>query len=143
MLRKSGCIELPSQRTLRDYTHHTKSTVGFSVELDRQLIDDAQVQSLSECETHVCLIGDEMHVKEDLVFDKFSGELTGFVNLGDINHHLHLLEEQLDSPGDFNPQSTIATTVFVFMVRGIFKRLNFPYATFPAKSISADQLLPL
>lgn len=92
MLRKSGCIELPSQRTLRDYTHHTESKVGFSVELDRQLMDDAQIQSLSEYEKYVCLIGDEMHIKEDLVFDKFSGELTGFINLGDINRHLRLLE---------------------------------------------------
>ena len=29
-LRKSSCISLPSQRTLRDYTHVTKATSGFS-----------------------------------------------------------------------------------------------------------------
>ncbi len=145
MLRMSGCIQLPSQRTLRDYTHHTASTIGFSIELDRQLMDDAQFQSLSEYQKYVCLVGDEMHVKEDLVYDKFSGELTGFINLnqGDINRHLQLLEEQLNSSCEPNPSPTLATTVFVFMVRGLFIRLKFPYATFSAKAISADQLLPL
>ena len=29
LLRQSGVIVLPSQRTLRDYTYYTKATVGF------------------------------------------------------------------------------------------------------------------
>ena len=142
MLRKSGVIQLPSQRTLRDYTYHFSSTAGFSNDLDSQLMEDAKFQSLADHEKIVCLIGDEMHVKEDLIYDKFSGELTSFTNLGDINHHLQQLEEELNT-SDSDISSSLATTVFVFMVRGIFCRLNFPYATFPAKSISADQLLPL
>ena len=36
-LRKSGCISLPSQRTLRDYTHFAKATSGFSCDVDQQL----------------------------------------------------------------------------------------------------------
>ena len=35
-IRDSGCISLPSQRTLRDYTHFVKSTSGFSAEVDSQ-----------------------------------------------------------------------------------------------------------
>ena len=34
LLRESGCLTLPSQRTLRDYTHHVKANVGFSAEVD-------------------------------------------------------------------------------------------------------------
>ena len=30
MIRETGTIMLPSQRTLRDYTYHTKAVVGFS-----------------------------------------------------------------------------------------------------------------
>ena len=37
MLRNSKCIRLPSQRTLRDYTHHTSANIGFSHEVDEQL----------------------------------------------------------------------------------------------------------
>ena len=33
-LRESGCISLPSQRTLRDYTHCITATVGFSDHVD-------------------------------------------------------------------------------------------------------------
>ena len=33
-LRDSGCIRLPSQRTLRDYTLYIKASTGFSSEVD-------------------------------------------------------------------------------------------------------------
>ena len=140
LLRKSGCIELPSQRTLRDYTHHCKNTVGFSTELDKQLMDDAHFQSLCNREKLVCLIGDEMHIREDLVYDKHSGDLMGFINLGDMNEDLKELENQLEASDAISPP--LASTVFVFMIRGLFTSLKFPYATFPA-NVSADQLLPL
>ena len=141
MLRKSG-IQLPSQRTLRDYTHYYASSVGFSTELDLQLMDDVKFELLSGYQKFICVIGDEMHVKDNLVYNKFSGELTGFIDLDDISHHLLQLEEQLEgSESDASP--SLATTVFVFMVRGLFSRIQFPYATFAAKSVSADQLLPL
>lgn len=35
-LRESECIVLPSQRTLRDYTHYISSNSGFSNEVDMQ-----------------------------------------------------------------------------------------------------------
>ena len=37
MLRDSKCIQLPSQRTLRDYTHYSSVTIGFSPDIDQQL----------------------------------------------------------------------------------------------------------
>ena len=121
MLHKSSCIQLPSWCTLRDYTHHTSSTAGFSVDIDIQLIEDAGLSNLIEHEKYVCLIGDEMHIKKDLVFDKFSGELIGFINLGEINQHLLELENHLLSYSDYTP--SLATTVFMFMVRGLFNSL--------------------
>ena len=36
-MRKSKCIHLPSQRTLRDYTHYATTRIGFSSEVDRQI----------------------------------------------------------------------------------------------------------
>ena len=41
------CISLPSQRTLRDYTHHMKAKPGFSADVDAQLCNAAR---LEECE---------------------------------------------------------------------------------------------
>ena len=37
-LRSSGCLHLPSQRTLRDYTHYVKAAAGFSHEVDLMLM---------------------------------------------------------------------------------------------------------
>ena len=41
LLRKSGCMRLPSQRTLCDYTHYTATTIGLSAETDQDLFDVA------------------------------------------------------------------------------------------------------
>ena len=55
ILRQSGCIKLPSQRTLRDYTHFVSTTVGFSTEVDRQLMDIANIEHCKEHEKYVLL----------------------------------------------------------------------------------------
>lgn len=72
-LRASKCINLPSQRTLRDYTHHTKASPGFSSEVDSQLCNAARIEESEERDKYVLLLIDEMHIKEDLVFDKHTG----------------------------------------------------------------------
>ena len=65
-LRESGCISLPSQRTLRDYSHAVKASAGFSDEVDRQLLDGAKLLSSPTYHSIVCILIDEMHFKEDL-----------------------------------------------------------------------------
>ena len=67
-LRESGCIALPTQRTLRDYTHFVSSTSGFSKEVDAQLLSATKLDSLKEFQKCVSLIMDEMYIKEDLVY---------------------------------------------------------------------------
>ena len=75
-LRSSGCLTLPMERTLRDYTHHFKDTVGFEAKLDEQLLSESDVNNLEDWQKHVVLIFDEMKIKEDLVYDKRTGELS-------------------------------------------------------------------
>ena len=79
MLRESGCIKLPTQRTLRDYTYHVKASIGFSSEVDQMLINETQQDN--ERDKNVIVLVDEMHIREDLVFDKHTGKLIGFANL--------------------------------------------------------------
>ena len=83
-LQQSGCIKLPSQSTLRDYTHYTEATVGFSGEVDQHLVDVADLTK--DLNKYVVLIMDEVHIKEELVYDKHKGSLIGFVNLGTTNN---------------------------------------------------------
>lgn len=47
-LRQSGCISVPSQTTLRDYTHFSSATAGFSVDTDQQLLNATEIQSCPE-----------------------------------------------------------------------------------------------
>lgn len=49
----SGFISLPSSHTLRDYTHHIKSSTGFQPEVTEQLIKEAKMYSLKHYEKHV------------------------------------------------------------------------------------------
>jgi len=73
-IRQSGCITLPSQRTLRDYTHFAKATMGFSVDVDLQLIEAAEILDCPEWKKCVMILMDEMYVKENLVYEKSSGK---------------------------------------------------------------------
>ena len=43
------------------------------------------------------LLIDEVHIKENLVFDKHGGQIIGFANLGDLNEHLTQFELSLTS----------------------------------------------
>lgn len=72
-LRQSGCITLPSQRTLRDYTHFAKATMGFSVDVDLQLIEAAEASNCPEWKKCVVILMDEMYIRESLVYEKSSG----------------------------------------------------------------------
>ena len=139
-LRTSGVLTLPSQRTLRDYTHFIKPEVGFSDEVDIQLLNEARLESGRNGERYVCLIFDEVKLKEDLVYDKHSGEMIGFINVGDVNNCLAAFQRESVSDSQ-KPQ--LATHMLVFMVCGIVSNLKFAYAQFPCSSLTADQLYSL
>lgn len=128
LLRSSACLKLPSQRTLRDYTYTSKSTVGFSTDIDTQLMQAVNITSCLEHEKYVGILVDEMHIKEDLVFDKHEINLLGFVNLGDTNNQLLQFEKSIS--GEMQQEHELAKTMLVLMVRGLFTNLCFPYAQF-------------
>ena len=135
LLRNSRCIQLPSQRTLRDYTHYIKSQVGFSSEVDQALVNAANLSD--DLNKYVILVMDEIFIKSDLVYDKHDGSLIGFVNIGDINNQI-LEFEAIVNTGQ--PYSSLATTMMVFMVRGLLSkhRLEYPYVQFACGKMSGD-----
>lgn len=137
-LRSSKVIVLPSDRTLRDYTHFVKAKVGFHPDLDKQLLREAKLDESAEYQNCVCLVFDEMKIKEDLVYDKHSGQLIGCMNLGDVNNELLQLEDACKNERPSLPK--LATHVLTFMVRGLLSSLDFPYASFPCLSLGGDQL---
>lgn len=134
LLRDSGCIALPSQRTLRDYTHCVDSTIGYSAQVDQHLATVAKIDTCKDYEKCVVLLIDEMYIKEELVYDKHSGSLVGFANLGDINAHLAAFEQSLNK--DISSVQSLATTMMMFMVQGLLSSLSYPYAQFSCCNVT-------
>ena len=66
-LRESGVLKLPSQRTLRDYTHHTEAALGFSSQVDSMLMKAIGIATCPERNKCILLLLDEMHVRESLL----------------------------------------------------------------------------
>ena len=140
-LRSSGFVTLPSERTLRDYTHYVKSSTGFQRDVDLMLAKEAKLSEIPDWKRNVVLAFDEMKIKESLVYDKHNAKVLGFVDLGQVNNELQELEESCSEDGRLC--RPVATHMLVLMVRGIFTSLQFPYAHFPTKALSADSLLAI
>ncbi len=84
-----------------------KSHVGLSSSLNRELIKEANVNE--EKDQYMVLVLDEMKVREDLVFDKHSCRLIGFVNLGEINQTLDKFKRQCQSREQVINDESVAT----------------------------------
>ena len=68
---------------------------------------------------------DEMYIREDIVYGKHSGKMIGFSNLGSVNNHLLQFEQNTEMSSTIMDSSSIAKTMLVFMVRGMFTKLQF------------------
>ena len=141
MLRDSGILQLPSGRTLRDYRHFARAKTGFSYDYDKQLIELAQKTKPTWLSQYLILLIDEMYVKEGLVFNKSSGALIGFIELGDIDDHLRKYESVIQELGDEQKPKELAKTMVVIMVRGALTNVVFPYAVFAGKIAEGPQLI--
>ena len=82
----TGCIILPSKRTLRDYRNYFHPKTGFNKDIVKDLCEKTMIFSNSE--KFVAISFDEMKVQEDLVWNKHTGEFVRFVDIGvvDLNH---------------------------------------------------------
>ena len=87
-----------------------------------------------DIQRYVCLLIDEMKIKSNLVFDKHSGELIGYLDLGDPEKNVATIEEE---------NNTLATHALVFYLRGIATNLKYSFAYFATTGVTSGQLMPL
>ena len=127
----TGVLVLPSLRTLRNYKNYIRPTRGFNPDIVNELAK--KTASFSETERYVTILFDEMKIQENLVWDKHSDELIGFVDLGDINVNFATLK---------NTQ-TLATHVLVFFVKSVVNPLSYSFPTFATDGIAAYQIMPI
>ena len=127
--RKSGILILPSQRILRDYKNAIHPKRGFNELIISELKE--LTDKFFDTQRYVALSFDEMKIQAGLVFNKVTGELIGFVDLGDPDVNFAVLEK-----------SELATHVLVIFVRGFATDLKFALANFGTCGITAFQLVP-
>eukprot|EP00731_Ephydatia_muelleri_P014633 Em0008g353a len=133
-IRDSECLKLPSQRTLRDYTHYVEAKCGFSVEIDSMLKSASKVDTCPEREKCTILLIDEMHIREDLVYDKHSSELIGFTNMANISNSLAQLERSMSE------NEVSETAHFIGMMDKFFDALNVHNFSHGSKALKPFQL---
>ena len=92
---------------------------------------------------YVVILIDEMKIKESLVYNKHGTMVIGFIDIGDINNRL----DQLQSAGLGNGANLVQyiashmlVLMLVLMVKGIFTKLEYPYAHFPTHCLIAASL---
>ena len=130
-LRNSGLLVLPSQRTLRDYRNFVKPKPGYNKDVITELVE--LTKSYSDIQRYVVLLFDEMKIRSNLVFDKITGQLIGFTDLGDTTINYATLEKQ----------DELASHVLVFLIRGLTTNLKFSFAYFATNGITSVQIMPL
>jgi hypothetical protein len=129
-------LSLPSSRTLYDYTHYTEHCTGINPKTVEQLIAKAtSLGCYSEADkSYVGILLDEVKIKSNLVYNKTTGELVGYVSLDKVADELQNLEQL--SGGD----KQLAEHMLVTMVRGITTGLRYPLSAYATKSASASSL---
>ena len=100
----SGALILPSERVLRDCKN--KPGAGITKENVEELREKAS--KFPGIRKYVAVIMDEMKIQENLVFDKTSSELIGFIDLGD----------PLTIFANTDEETPIASHALAFLVRG-------------------------
>lgn len=131
-------LTLPSIDTLRNYTHFTKAQTGFNPDIIKRLSVDANAESLDEKQRQVVISFDEMKIKSKLVYSKSDGRLVGFTELGTLNEEFKAYQASFNNESISNQD--FATHVNVFLVRGIFSSLIYPFGYFATSGITASQL---
>ena len=129
-LRESGALVLPSERVLRDYKNYFKPKPGINME-NIECVRE-KVRSFSEVQRYVVLVMDEMKIESSLVFDKYSGDLIGFIDLGDPMVNFAFVEEE-----------TLATHALAFLVRGLCTDLKHVISYYLTGDLTSFQLMPL
>ena len=130
-VRQSVALILPNERVLRDYKIYFKPKAGISVENIEHLSDKSS--PLVGIKRYMVVVMDEIKIQSNLVYDKYSGDLIGFVDVGDpmINYA---------SLGDDN---VIATHALAFLVRCMCSDLKHVIVYYFTENVTSYQMMSI
>ena len=72
------------------------------------MVNHPTVCRVEEWKCNVILLFDKIHIRKDLVYNKNTGALVGFVELGEVNNQLQQFERLLDRKGATPSPSPLA-----------------------------------
>ena len=122
---------LPSRRRLRDYKNYIRPQRGFNKDVVNELLE--KVKHFSDNEKFFVMLMDEMKIQENLVWDKHTGDLIGYVDFGDAELNYATLQKSTD----------IATNVLVFLLRSVVNPFKFSLANFATTGSTSSQMFQL
>ena len=116
---------------MHDYKKYIRPNRGFNPDIVNELAKKSA--SFSEIERYVTILFDEMKIQENSVWNEHSGELIGFVDLGDINVNFATLKNT----------ETLVSHVLMFLVKSVVNPLSYSFATLSTDGIAAYQIMPI
>ena len=135
-IRGSKFLALPHESTLRAYTSVSQAQPGIQYDNLTRIMNETDFDSMESYKKNVCLVFDEVKIKEGLVYDTQTGKLIGFVEGDDIENEI----DNIFSDGTESEEPPLATHVITFMMRSIFDRLDAIVAYYPCTGFAAHQL---
>ena len=130
-LRDTGALILPSKRVLRDYKNYFKPKAGIDPENVEYLRKNKSNRNGPQ--RYVVVVMDEMKIQSNLVFDKYSGDLIGFIDLGDPMTNFANLQEE----------DTLASHALAFLVSGMCTDIKHVSAYFFTGNVTSFQLMSI
>ena len=103
-------LNLPSKRTLYDYSHYTEHSTGINPKVIEQLISTAASLGCftEQHKSYVGILVDEVKIKADLIYHKTTGELIGYIHLDSVSSEMQHLHNVVEGAGDKKTSTVIA-----------------------------------
>ncbi|KAK3931797.1 Transposable element P transposase [Frankliniella fusca] len=132
-------IQLPSKRTLYDYSHVFESREGPQEQIMLDLSESSKNTCTENHEKYFNLIFDEVDIRSGIVLSRRSGEIVGYVNLSAVEEEIIAVEAEISEKAE--PTKQIAKKLLVYMALGITNSLSGIVAAFTtAGNFSAGQI---
>jgi len=97
LMRQTGMIKLPSSSTLFEYANVDNVEEGIDEKVIKSVADRLKKFKEKHKKYHI-LMADEIHISQNLVFQRSTGRIIGYTSLDDIDSEVSNLERYLDNP---------------------------------------------
>ena len=83
--KQNKFIALLNINTLKNYINFRDPMSGFNPDILEQILEDINFDNLKEHEKNVSIVFDEMKIQGNLVYNKSTGKVIGYTEMGDLN----------------------------------------------------------